>query len=249
MVYDRNTYNRREYGVKRWLVFFCCWMLLACASGAKADSDLSARCRELGWSDAQIAAISRQAERVAAFDEGDELILMRVREGLAKSVPPDVIVAAVEKRVNLYILADQLTRATGCPNNELTRTVGRALESGLSEESLTRILQAGNGYRPGQVRAVIETGEILYLNGLPEDVTEGVMSDFLERNLRRSEMQRAARIIENGWNRGASLEDVRSGLWQNSGKQPQHAGGRGAYSGRHHDGGGDRSGFGRGKSR
>jgi hypothetical protein len=174
---------------------------------------LSARCTEAGWSDSQIQQLADRTHTLEKQQVSPDLLYECVQEGLAKRVAPEQVLDVVMTRAALLNQANQLAQETDCRQDEVVQAVTLAMESGLSEVAVKEVLSAGRDRRTGQLCAVIETGETMYLNGVSEEVVSSLMQDFLQRNLRRSEMIRAARIAERSYENGMAPEAMRKSLW------------------------------------
>lgn len=151
-----------------------------------------------------------------------EPVLVKIEEGLTKRVPPQTIVAAVEQRVTYLGRAREIVESsTGeLRADDLVVSAALALESGLQEDVVQTVLAAGRGKRPAEIRAAIEAGEALHLEGFAADDVETILTDCLNRNLRHLEIRRVVRYALQQRARGMSPHAIRQSLWGNSSTQP-----------------------------
>ena len=185
-------------------------------AGQSAPSDVSAICRKAGWSEAQISTIQTLLAETHHSGVLMEDLYIRVQEGTAKKVDPNIVIKATRQRAELLTKASTMTHDAHCENANLMLSIGLALESGIPESVLNKVLKEGANRRPGQVQSVIEIGETLHLNGMPDDAIQSLMLDFLKRNLRRGEMIRAARVAKGSFSKGKDVQHIRKKLWGQS---------------------------------
>ncbi len=150
------------------------------------------------------------------------LLLSKVDEGVLKGAPPDRIARAVEARLAAMRRALGLLEARGYPvppggGGGLLAATALALESGVPEAAVEAALEQGKGSRPGQVKAVIEAGEALYLEGIDANTVQALMADCLARNLRRPEIIRVVRFAKEQHRRGMEGAALREALWGDQG--------------------------------
>ena len=147
-------------------------------------------------------------------------------EGLLKGATTVALRQAAQGRLQVLRRARELLQERGYPDGAdrgqgLVISTALTLESGLSEPVLTSALDRGRRAPPGQVKAVVEAGESLYLAGLDAATVGTVMTDCLERNLRRPEVLRVVRLAR---------EKMAAGLRGPAGATP--SGGLGGLRGR-----------------
>ncbi len=172
-------------------------------------------------------------------------VLAKVDEGVLKRVSPGAVAAAARNRLGALTSARDLLETAGYTagpgaGRGVLVAVALALESGLPPSALAPVLAAGRGRPFGQVKAVVEAGETLHLAGLAPDTTRSLMLDFLERNLRRPEVFRAARWARERHGSGMRGDDLRRSVWDGSGRGhgPGPEGGSPSRGGRGTAGGG-----------
>lgn len=198
-----------------WLM---CLMSILCLPGIAAeDSRITAftqKCREANWDDATIQTMEELLGEAMSSDLDVELLALRLQEGLAKKADPKAVVQAVASRLGVMQHSRALTQEHGCTSPRLEQTVGAALEAGMSAEAIESLLSNGNNQRPGQLIALLDAGRTLVASGWEEKAAVGLATDFRERNLRRSEMIRAVRVLVGmGPANASDLPTVRTRLW------------------------------------
>jgi len=151
-----------------------------------------------------------------------EAVLSKVDEGVLKGVPTADLLQAAEKRLGALRQARGLLQESGFPDGEeqgrgLLVATALALESGVPEPTLTSALDRGKGTPPGQMKAVVEAGEALYLEGLAPEAVQALMADCLDRQLRRPEMLRVVRFARDQHGRGLDGTSIRATLWGGAG--------------------------------
>jgi hypothetical protein len=146
-----------------------------------------------------------------------EPALMKIQEGLAKGVPPQTIVSAVEQRVEYLGRAREIAESLEgqLTGDDVIVSSALAMESGLEEEVVRAVLGVGRGKHPAELRAIIEAGEALHLEGFAAEDTESILTDCLNRNLRRLEIRRAVRYALQQRARGMSPHAIQQSLWGN----------------------------------
>ena len=207
----------------------CNWKTL---EGQKHQFDLSeervgamlAQCRKSGLSaeeaDALLAPI--HAARKEALPA--EAVFAKIEEGLAKKVAVDRVLAAAELRLDYLrsasrLLAAQKKRDEGHRGGgrgggqRLVARTAMALECGLPEEVLQKVLSRHGGRRYGRVVCVLEAGETLQLAGLDPKHTQQIMIDCLDRDLNYMEIQRAVDYILSERKKGRDFKSIYPDLW------------------------------------
>jgi len=197
-------------------------LMLLGATGLAADisrfSAITQQCKASGWEDSDIRKVQGLLEDGLASGVDADVLTLRLQEGLAKQVPPARVVDAVGTRLGTMKQAKALAQAHDCVSADLERTVGFALEAGVSEEAISRLLASGGNQRPGQLVALVDAGRTLVLGGWDEQAAFALACDFQERKLRRSEMIRAVRTLsEMGPAPSDQLPGVRARLWGGGG--------------------------------
>ncbi len=160
------------------------------------------------------------------------LLLSKIDEGVLKGALPDQISRAVEGRLAAMRRARELLQARGYPvppgrGAGLLTAAALAMESGVPEAAIDATLERGKESRPGQVKAVIEAGEALYLEGIDPDTVQALMADCLARNLRRPEIIRVVRFAQEQHRQGMDGAALREALWGEEGPTGGRASPRG----------------------
>jgi len=143
----------------------------------------------------------------------------RLDEGLAKKAEPQAIATALQARLRVMTQARTMLKVAHYdtvaeePRNELLTTTGLALESGVAAEDIGAVLKRGNGQSALRMKSVVEAGESLHLAGVDHATTQSLMSDCLDRNLRRMEVLRAVRYSIQQHRGGMSGDNIRRSLW------------------------------------
>jgi hypothetical protein len=173
------------------------WKQLA-TDGASAGLDtarfegLVERCREAGLS-AEVtrtitAGLLHACEHALPIDS----IYTKIDEGLAKHAGADQISRAAGIRVQKLEQADALLRSHRAKDARgrtgLIAAAALALESGVPESAVARLLSHPNADRPGRVMAAIEGLETLHAQGFPTPEAERLMAQAISRDLRRYEL-------------------------------------------------------------
>ena len=86
----------------------------------------------------------------------------------------------------------------------------------MEESSLEAALSGGVGKPYGQVKAVVEAGEMLHLSGFDSQTVGELMADCLQRNLRQVEVARVVRSAKGEYKRGLRGGHLRQALWGGS---------------------------------
>jgi DNA-binding transcriptional MerR regulator len=149
-------------------------------------------------------------------------ILSKIEEGLAKRVPAQALASAAEQRVLFLGRARDIAESSGVivPDDEVVVAAALAMESGLEEAVIEAVFAAGRGKRPAEIGATIQAGESLRLEGFgPEDIGP-ILTDCLNRNLRRLEIRRVVRYALQQRARGMTPRAIRQSLWGNATSQP-----------------------------
>jgi hypothetical protein len=214
------------------------WTLSAAGNGAAgADGPLSAELNANGIVGDAADRIVAAARRCEACGLPGDFLRARLREGLAKKAAPETLAAAVETRLKSLEESRNLLGAAGYDDRrepshrELLESVAHALESGMPPAAFGRVLSRGRGTAALRVQTVVESGESLHLAGLEDETVIGFMTDCLDRNLRRMEILRAARLIVQQHRGGVNSSEIRRALWDDrapdGGGNPQRSPGRG----------------------
>jgi hypothetical protein len=204
--------------------------------GSSDVEQIAERCRSQGISPTE--AHMMLAPACAASREGLPIdpALVKIEEGLAKRVPPQMIASAVERRVTYLLRAREIAQSSvGKPiGDDLIVSAGSAMESGLPEDVVRAVFAAGRGKRPAEIKTALEAGEALHLDGFAAEDVEPILVDCLNRNLRRLEIRRVVRYALQQRSRGMAPHAIRQSLWGNPETQPD-AGAR-TRAGAGHDG-------------
>lgn len=153
-------------------------------------------------------------------------VLTRAEEGAAKGVDGNALQAATRQRLSTLQSAATLLRQAGygnrnALNDQLTKSVTLALESGLSADTLRGVLALAKGGQADRMRSIIEAGETMRLSGMDVATVGSMMIDFTERNMRRTEIIRASRYAVQQHESHVEGTRIRKQLWDGTG-----AGGR-----------------------
>jgi len=165
-----------------WLV--TAWLLLAaapvlCASG-HGSLDAAVENGRLSRDDARaIAALIEQA-RAQGLPEGP--LAAKVEEGLAKRVPGQAIVRAVDAMRDDYAFArDALARGGAfAPTPDDVVLAGDSLRLGLSREELAELAQQAFGASPTMLATAARARAFLNGIGFPSDLSTHILSQGLE---------------------------------------------------------------------
>ncbi len=152
-------------------------------------------------------------------EESANLLLDRLREGLAKKADPDLLLAGLDRRLQALIQARQILtekspgthRGTGFENT--VEVLTHALESGLPARLFDELL-ANQPYPYSQrVRAIIEAGERMHLAEVETSSIDRFMQECRERNLRRMETIRTAQLWIEKKQSGMEDHEIAEQLW------------------------------------
>lgn len=166
-----------------------------------------------------------------------QALTSRFEEGLVKKVEPQAIMTALQARLRVLTQARAMLQRThydatpATPCAELLTATALALESGVTAEDLSAVLQRGNGQMALRIKSIVEAGESLHLAGVDRTTTQVLMNDCLERNLRRMEVLRAVRYSIEQHRGGMSGDNIRRSLWGGNVAIEGMHGGRGAGQG------------------
>ncbi|MDF7826540.1 hypothetical protein P4B35_21090 [Pontiellaceae bacterium B12227] len=146
-----------------------------------------------------------------------DCIFLKIEEGLAKGAPWEMVHLAADKRLNCLRRADELITAVrqnrGGQHAHLVSHTCMALESGLSEESLSALFSKPGGFRYGRLIHVVEAGESLKLAGLSSEQTLQIMNECHDRNLTGAEIFRVVDVLKAGLRTGTDFNMLHSTLW------------------------------------
>ncbi len=161
-------------------------------------------------------------------------VLLKIEEGALKRVDGATLAQAAEARFQVLRQARDLLGEAGhgtSPAGGLGMATALALESGLPASALRPALERGADKPAGQVKAVVEAGEALHLEGLDPETVAALMVDALERNLRRPELLRVVRYAAERRRDGMDGMAIRQSLWAGEGTGPARAPGAGSAMG------------------
>jgi hypothetical protein len=149
-------------------------------------------------------------------------VLTRIEEGAAKGVEGNALHAAARQRLSTVHSAATALRQAGYGkrnklNDQLMKSVTLALESGLSADTLRSVLALGKGRQAEWMRSIIEAGETMRLSGMDETTVGPIMTDFTERNMRRTEIIRASRFAVQQHEAHVEGTRIRKQLWDGTG--------------------------------
>ena len=146
------------------------------------------------------------------------VVLSKLNEGALKGVSAAGLLQAAETRLASLRQAESMLQRSGLSargdrGNGLLVAVALALESGVPAATMASALERGRGAPTGQVRAVVEAGEALHLEGLNPETVGALMEDCLDRQLRRPEVLRVVRFAREQHARGLDGNAIRATLW------------------------------------
>jgi hypothetical protein len=175
-----------------------------------------------GFAPAQGNEILEPARKAAREALPAGAVLSKLDEGAAKGVPADELRHAAEKRLEALRQARPLLAGHGFPAGKdqgggLLVATALALESGMTAPALDAALARGRGTPPGRMKAVVEAGEALHLDGLPPETVGMLMADCVDRQLRRPEVLRVVRFAREQHSRGLDGTAIRASLWGGAG--------------------------------
>ncbi len=174
-------------------------------------------CRAAGWDVRQTEAALGPAIEAATLGGFWDFVAIKVREGLAKGVDSAAVAEVAARRLARLHEAQALVDAWRGPTQRgapgLVEALASGLEIGFGAETLARIVNHPGRPPPGQIRAAIEAGEVLRLAGIEEELSEALMADFLDRDLRRPDMLRAAHRARRLHQQGVTPQELRRELW------------------------------------
>jgi hypothetical protein len=155
-----------------------------------------------------------------------DFVLTRIEEGVAKGAEAKVLQEAGQQRLLNLQNAATVLRQSGygsmnAVHDPLMKSLTLALESGLSADALQGVLIRAKGRQSERMRSIVEAGEKMSLSGMDENTVGQMMTDFTERNLRRTEVMRASRFAVQQHRAHVDGARIRQQLWDGTG-----AGGR-----------------------
>ncbi len=157
-----------------------------------------ARCRERGWDPEATQNAMRFAINASREGVPCDPILARIEEGITKGVEPERVAEVAQQRYTSLARADQLLHETlgeSVPGHGgIVLSLSRALESGLTDESMAELLRAGENTRPGPMMAILDAGELLRHAGFSETDSLALMNDCLERDAGRQQIMRFSQL-------------------------------------------------------
>jgi hypothetical protein len=200
-------------------------LLRYCSGAGLGSSDVEEivrRCQSQGVSLREAHMMLASACTASRAGLPPEPALIKIEEGLAKRVPAETIVSAVERRVMYLLRAREVAESSEgkLSSDDVIVSAALAMESGLEEQVVQAVFAAGRGKRPAEIRAAIEAGEALHLEGFAAEDVEPLLTDCLNRNLRRLEIRRMVRYALQQRARGMAPHAIRQSLWGNPATQP-----------------------------
>ena len=137
------------------------------------------------------AALERVIERAASDGLPAELIAGKVREGLAKGVPPQAIQGAAERLANSLEVAARFLRshrsvatapgaAAGAPSSTLVRVVAEAQQAGVEIEGLRPLVASRES--DAVVGRAVEVVTDLTMRGYPSRRAGDVVKEIVDRD-------------------------------------------------------------------
>ncbi len=147
-----------------------------------------------------------------------DAVLVRLEEGAAKKAGANILLQAGQARLATLRTAAEVLKETGygarkTENDNLLKTVALALESGLEAKTVNLVLARGNGSQSDRIQSIIEAGETMRLNDMDDATVGPMMADFIDRNLRRSEVVRASRFAIQQHKAHVDGDRIRQRLW------------------------------------
>ncbi len=180
------------------------------------------RCRSQGISLEEARMMLAHACATSRAGLPSSPVLNKIDEGIAKRVPPQTIVSAVERRVEYLGRARQMAESSGAAlgDDEVIVASALAMESGLEEAVIEAVFAAGRDSRPAEIKTIVQAGETLRLEGFGAEDIGPILTDCLNRNLRRLEIRRLVRYALQQMARGMAPHAIRQSLWGNAATQP-----------------------------
>jgi len=137
----------------------------------------------------------------------------RVREGRAKHVSEERILAALHERARhlreaRVLLEEQSFSLRSPVVQALWITVARVREGGMPAHMTEEILVNAGGQAAGRVISLLEAGETFLLAGMDEETAGILMTDFFQRSLMRAELLRASRSARKLYAEGHRGEEL-----------------------------------------
>lgn len=178
--------------------------------------------RERQFSEDDARACAAPLREAAQLGFEIEPLMLRLEEGAAKGADASALRTSVENRWRHMRTAAEILQKSNYPLDRerapsLLGSAALALESGIEAESLVEVLSRGGGGQIERMRSILEAGETLRLNGMDEPTVRQLMLDFLDRNLRRMEIQRAVRFVAQQQLRNMEGQRIRRQLWGGNG--------------------------------
>jgi hypothetical protein len=149
-------------------------------------------------------------------------VMTRIEEGAAKGVEGNALQTAARQRLMNLQKASAVLRQAGyadrnASNDQLMKSVTLALENGLSDDTLRGVFARAKNGQAERLRSIVEAGETMRLSGMDEATVGSMMTDFTERNMRRTEIMRASRFAVRQHGAHVEGERIRRQLWDGSG--------------------------------
>lgn len=182
-------------------------------STEKEANPLIEKAQTAGYTTEQMADLLEPVRKAGQQHLPTRPLLDKLEEGLIKQVKPESLHQAISTRYDCLVQASQLTQIIQPPSDKVLYSVTRALESGVPEPVLQSVITESKGQNSGQIQAVVEAGETMYLNGLDATSVQTLMTDCLQRRLRRSEILRTTRYACQQHRAGMQGQAIRQSLW------------------------------------
>jgi len=184
--------------MKRLIIAF--GFTVACAAAASAQAGLE-RARSALPAD---AARSFEQTVASARARGlpTEPLVDKALEGIAKHAPPNAIVEAVRKRLELLVRADAALRPSGLTTADVVTAVADVMQRGVSDDVVKRAI---GGKREGEpIDLALHTLADLLERGVPVDVAFEMLSSWRDRHGNAEELRQMPATVERLIGEGAS---------------------------------------------
>lgn len=164
--------------------------------------------------------VARYEAKAASLGFPVDAFREKAREGVAKSASLSAIEKALNVRLESLRAAERIL-ASAHPQRrdpDVARAcmdvLGRALESGIPADVFDGLFDSGRRGLSLRVQAVIEAAEYLHLSDLGPEHIRAFVHDAGERDLRRMEALRAARLWVQLARDGVDEQEIRVRIWR-----------------------------------
>lgn len=198
----------------RKFLFLLCFFLLFCTAALWASEEVLSLIERSPYPSEDKAYLCERVPAVFADvqDISQKLLLKKLREGLAKKVPPEDLVRTLERRKETLQSAQNLLEETGIQGKEsLLENLAVSLELAISPEVLREVL-ARVASNPKVAERFVDTVATFLEVGVPPEKTGEVLEQVAGRKLGVKEIRKVALLLEQARREGIEVQQIATAL-------------------------------------